>query len=398
MANQTSVLFLPTWYPHKYDSMFGLFICRHIEAISPYIKNAIVLYVHPSDYNTKTKYELEFIKRGNIHEYKIYYKKFKSKISFINLIINTFRYVNANRKGLKKIKKAQASFDIIHVNILTRAGVIAYYFKLFKNIPYIITEHWSRYQERNGTYKGYLRKLLTKFVVRKSSKITTVTSDLKKAMQRHNIHGEYEIIPNVVDISKFNLAEKKAKGSRKKIIHISCFEDKSKNISGLLRAIQLLSKQRDDFQLDLVGTGIDFEKMKAYAEKLGLYNRFAFFHGLLEGDPLIEEIKNSDLMVLFSNYENLPVVLLEGYACGLPILSTDVGGISEFFNNKLGKLSEIENEELFAEKIDKMLNNLEKYDKQYIRQYAIANFSNEVIGKKFLSLYEEILKGKNSNT
>jgi len=42
-------------------------------------------------------------------------------------------------------------------------------------------------------------------------------------------------------------------------------------------------------------------------------------------------LQSTDLLLMFSNYENLPCVILEAFACGVPVISTDVGGIKEYF-------------------------------------------------------------------
>lgn len=391
MSRSLTVLYLPAWYPNKQDPMFGLFIQRHIEAVLPYLNNAVVLYAHGCEEKLSNRYVLEISKENGIHTYRVYFQKLRARIPFVTSLVNGYRYYTANSKGLQFILD-KYSIDIAHVNVLTRAGLIALYLQRKFNIPFVVTEHWSRYLPVNNAFRGVLRKYFTKKIVRKATCVTTVTSNLRDAMIGCKLKGNYKIIPNVVDVNRFKPLDNKKENPIKEIVHVSCFEDKSKNISGLLRVVKKLSIIRSDFKLILVGDGIDFEKMQEYAMELGIYNEFAYFTGLLEGDELIREVQQADLSVLFSNYENLPVVLLESYACGIPILSTNVGGIEEFFNDSLGKLSEVGNEEAFVENLDDLLNNLDKYNQNKIRKYAVENFSNESIGRQFMEIYNESLK------
>ena len=97
---------------------------------------------------------------------------------------------------------------------------------------------------------------------------------------------------------------------------------------------------------------------------------------------------------MFSNYENLPVVILESYACGVPVISTRVGGIHEHLHTGLGKLVEKQNEEQFLDELRSFLDNPDIYNKLEIRDYAVNHFSKEVIGKSLAKVYNEVIDKK----
>jgi glycosyltransferase involved in cell wall biosynthesis len=91
---------------------------------------------------------------------------------------------------------------------------------------------------------------------------------------------------------------------------------------------------------------------------------------------------------MFSRFENLPVVILESYACGVPVLSTDVGGIKEHLNGDLGILIRSEDEEELFLKLIEMLDRYGSFDKNKIRDYAERHFSREVIGRQLAETYQ----------
>ena len=213
------------------------------------------------------------------------------------------------------------------------------YLKKSKGIPYIITEHWSRYISITNTYQGYMRKIVTSYIVKNACAVTTVTNNLKMAMLKCKLkNSNYCIIPNVVDTNLFITGNKTEKHEKVIMTHISCFEEKSKNISGILRVIKKLSDIRQDFECRLVGDGIDRMKSETYALELGIKDKFVFFDGLLEGEDIVKAIEKTDFLLMFSNYENFPVVINEALSCGIPIVATDVGGISEIINEDFGML------------------------------------------------------------
>ena len=366
------IVFLARWYPHRYDPMFGLFVQRHAEAAALY-NDISVVYVHPDNQDDIVDETI-----NNVRTIRVYFKQSKSKI------INLLRFFKANNQALKRLRKP----DIIHVHILTRLGIIARWQKLLHGTPYIITEHWSRYLPGND-FSGFFRKWATKIVVRHASVVTTVTENLAIAMQNHGLKNpNYMVLPNVVDTNLFQI--KPHENAIPKIIHISCFEDKSKNISGLLEALKVLKDNNIAYQAVLIGDGMDFEAMKQRAASLQLKDRVTFT-GMLQGQELVDALASGDFLVLSSNYENMPVVILEAFACGLPVVSTNVGGISEIVNESNGLLVPPHDAEKLADAMQKMLESYQNYDANTLRDSIIKKCSNEAVGKLLNSLYASTL-------
>jgi glycosyltransferase involved in cell wall biosynthesis len=297
------------------------------------------------------------------------------------------------------MKKEFCKPDIIHVHVLTRLGIIALLYKLITGIPYLITEHWSRYLPTVGTYRGFWRKLATRIVVKNAGAITTVTKNLSDAMQSHRLNNKnYQVIQNVVDTELFHPAELSIQGIKKRFIHISCFEDRSKNISGLLRSLALLHITRNDFECQMIGEGMDLERMKKLADELGIHQKIVFFSGLLEGETLALAMREASFLVLFSNYENMPVVINEAFASGIPVVATRVGGIAEHVDETKGILVEAGDEKGMAKSLSQMLDTCEAYDKSLIRNYALEHFSKKAIAEQFISIYKGMIrKSKNSS-
>ena len=371
------IVFLARWYPHRYDPMFGLFVQHHAEAAALY-NDISVVYVHPCrDVSRNVSSSIDDQTINGVRTIRIYYKQSKSKI------INLFRFFRANKLALKRLPQP----DIIHVHVLTRLGIIARWQKLVRGTPYIITEHWSRYLPGND-FNGFLRKWATKIVVKHASVVTTVTENLANAMQNHGLKNpNYMVLPNVVDTNLFQI--KAHENAVPKIIHVSCFEDKSKNISGLLEALRLLKDRNIDFKAVLIGDGMDYEAMKQKAASMQLNDRVTFT-GMLQGDNLVNALASGDFLVLSSNYENMPVVILEAFACGLPVVSTNVGGIAEIVNESNGILVPPHDSEKLADAMQKMLQSYKNYDANALRDIIIKKFSNEAVGKLLDDIYKKI--------
>ncbi len=162
-----------------------------------------------------------------------------------------------------------------------------------------------------------------------------VSENLKNAMISNKLWNKnYFVINNTVD-DVFLTEVSKASETKKIILHVSCFDESAKNIKGLLNSLKMLSYRRNDFKMIFIGTGVDFKEVVDYSVKLNFPEDMIHFTGERTPGEVAEYMKNADFLVLFSNYENAPVVISESLICGKPVISTDVGGISEFVNEQM---------------------------------------------------------------
>jgi len=388
------VLHLARWYPNRYDPMPGLFIQRHIEAANKYCKVGVV-YTHIVDKNEDQEelYDIDFQAVNGVPTAKVYYLSSGCKIKPIKKLINILRFFKANNIGIKEVEKTIGKPELIHVHILTRLGIIAWYYYFIKKIPFVVTEHWSRYLDLTGDFKGTLRKYVTRKVAKRASCVTAVTENLAVAMKSHGIDNKnYVILPNVVDDSFLdNYPGEKEISDKKTFLHVSCFEDKSKNISGLLRAISKLSILRNDFVFRMVGDGMDYNSLTSYSKELGLPESVIQYTGLLEGKQLVKEMQNADVLVIFSNYENMPVVINESLSLGIPVIATKVGGIPEVVVEQNGILIDPRDEDQLLKSFNDILDEKLIFNMDNIKKQAINRYSSQAVGKVLMNIYQESL-------
>ncbi|MBL0341950.1 MAG: glycosyltransferase [Bacteroidetes bacterium] len=249
--NRKKVLFIAKWYPDKHDNMLGLFIQKHAMAVQLY-HHVTVIYITADKTLPPGKIQIDEQTHSGIHEIRIYFGK------KTNELLNAFEYGWCYWKALQIAFKKSGSFDIVHVHVLSRTALPAIWLKATKGIPYIITEHWSRYLPvnlSNGSYSGNLRKWFTGVAVRLSSGVTTVTLNLSEAMKNLGLKSTYYITPNIADINDFFPLQNPSNNPTRKFVHVSCFDEGAKNINGIINAIEVLSKERNDFQLEIIGDG-----------------------------------------------------------------------------------------------------------------------------------------------
>lgn len=368
------VLFLTGWFPSRVFPVLGDFVQRHAEAVATLHKVSVIHVM--SDPNLNSKIEFDFKIQNGLEIHIAYIPNTKSIFKKI------FWYLKAYSQLFKKI----GSFDLIHLNKLYSSGIIALYYKIFKRKKYIITEHWSGYQIINNHTIGKIEKWISKMISNQASFVCPVTEHLAKSMQDFGLKGRYFPVPNVVDTQLFVPLEHQ--NNNLKLIHISSMDDAIKNISGMLNVLSQLQKSNLDFKMYFLGgKKIHFEKQ---IEHLKLNENNLFFIDHIPQNQMVKYLQNSDVFILFSNYENLPCVILESFSCGIPVISTRVGGIEEYFPQDFGVLIDPKNEEELAHQI---LNFKSKKwaDPATMHQYANEQFSQAHIANTYHNLYLKML-------
>ena len=317
--NKLHILFLSSWYPSRVFPTNGDFVQRHAETMA--IEHEItVIHVVTDEKITK---KIEIIEK-NIHNVRTIIAYIPSK----NLIYKFFSFYKAYASIIKKI----GFYNLVHLNITYPKGLIALYLKKIKKKPYIITEHWTGYQYPLNKSLGFFKTLITKSIVKNASFVCPVSKNLASEMQQFGLNGNYKIIPNIVNTTLFST--KTSKSETFKILHVSNMLDVQKNVSGIIKTMSNLQTKIPNFELVLVG-----EKSNRYKDLANSVNlKNITFIDQISQKELVKHFHDAHLFVLFSNYENLPCVILESFSTGTPVITTNIGGISEFFPQNFGKI------------------------------------------------------------
>ena len=369
-----SVLFLSSWYPSRVHTTLGNFVSYHAKAVS--LKNNVnVLYVVADD-NVKG-YELDHFKNGNVITTIVYFKR--GFIKYLN-------YWIAFKKGFDfLIKQKELQFDVVHMNIMYPGVWQAIYLKWKYKLPFIVSENWHGFLDLSNYRISFLKKLMLKSAFKNAHTICPVSHQLKDGIINGGFKSNFKVIPNVVDTELFTINSEKSKHFT--FLHVSTLNDSVKNVSGIIKAFNNVKDK--NCKLKIIGDGETdwiFEMVKKYQ----LENRV-----LIEGEKTYEEIayemQMANVFILFSNIENLPLVLIEAISTGLPTIATKVGGIPEIYDTELGLLIDKKDINSLVNSMNYMLDNYLDYNSQNIRNYAIKYFSYSQISNQFNQLYEQMV-------
>jgi glycosyltransferase involved in cell wall biosynthesis len=360
----------------------GNFIEKHIAAIATSEKCVTLRVVRGTN-------EQSFLSKiTTISENNILIEYFiKNRISFLGKVLMKACEWYYYKKGIKRIENKFGKPKLIHLHVALPLGLFAAKWSKKWNIPLLLTEHWSIYHKQNRSLISVSQKRKLKKIYHSLSGITTVSNDLLNNIKELFSLKKSMVIYNVVDTALFIPLSNQ--NVQKTILHVSTLDERAKNFLGILEAVKLLSKKRNDFILEVVH---EFRNIEAenYVKDNEL-EPYVYFLGSMPEEQVAKRMGACDFFVLFSNYENLPCVLLEAMSCGKPVLTTPVGGIHEIVNAERGIFVEARNVNQLAEKLDFILQHLDTFDGRQIRSYAETHFSQEIINQEFKKFYENIL-------
>lgn len=288
--------------------------------------------------------------------------------------------------------------DLIHVHYAIPHAVSAYLAKQIllkkgEKISAITTLHGTDIT-LVGLEPSFLP--LMKFSIEESCGVTAVSKYLKeKTITNYKIEKEIEVIYNFVDTSVFypnpNLELKKrlAPNGEKLLIHVSNFRP-VKRAADCVFILQKILKELPA-KLIFVGDGPDRPNCERLVRDLDLAKSVIF---LGKQDALPEILNACDLFLLPSQSESFGLSALEAMACGLPVVSSSVGGLPELIeHNKTGFICEIGDIDRMAKYAIELLTNSKKYFlfSQASVQRAINEFNKDKIVSQYENYYRKII-------
>tara|TARA_R110002073_G_scaffold293194_2_gene458791 strand:- start:70120 stop:71250 length:1131 start_codon:yes stop_codon:yes gene_type:complete len=374
LKKKLHILFLCGWYPSDVLPNNGDFIQRHAEAVA-LDQDVSVLHIVSSE-NCVEKIKLTSETINNVNTHIAYIKTSK------NIALKIIRFWKAYKLLLVEIPE----FDFVHLNKLYPFGLFALHLKFKKKKRYIISEHWSGYKTPMIYKLSLMHKIIGQLITRRAEFIVPISKDLGESMQKHGFKGNYDHVPNVVDTSAFVPIDKKEDIFT--LVHISNMVDAYKNVSGIIRVIKKLESKIDHFKVKLIGakpTGL----INLVNQEFINPNKIEFIEYLPQEEMMIH-LQKAHALLMFSNQENLPCVILEAFSCGTPVISTNVGGISEYFPQEFGFFVEKNDEIALLNKILDLYKNPILL-KSKMHQYAVDNFSKQAISDSFSAIYYKSL-------
>ncbi|MBU4348475.1 glycosyltransferase family 4 protein [Patescibacteria group bacterium] len=284
--------------------------------------------------------------------------------------------------------------SIMHIHI-AQAFVpeVVYLISKIRKIPYIAHIHVdSEPTGKFGFLLKYYKNLFLKKVLESANCVIVLTKENKKIfLEKYKNIKNVKIIPNGVSKSFFISKKTNIKNKHKNLLYVGRLSIE-KNVDILLKSMAFI---QNNVKLHIVGDGEQKQKLQNIISEKNIKN--VYMHGRKDGKELIKIYKKSDIFLLASSYESLPLVLLEAMASENLIIASNVRGIRELIKN-IGILVNPPTPKNFAIQIDKLIEN-EKTRKQLVQmaKNKAKEYSWNKIVEQTEQVYEEVLKEHSKN-
>jgi glycosyltransferase involved in cell wall biosynthesis len=312
-------------------------------------------------------------------------------------------YPIPNVTSYKPFLESVKSSDLIHahghpyLSSLLAAKLAKKYAK-----PFVLTQHntfieygrfWDTVERLNDLAVG-------KSVLKEADKILVVSNATKRYVSSLGADPEkITVLYNGVDMERFKPLTGVKDAIRKKlgipknaVVVITVRRLVYKNgVDTLIGSAQIAIKKNPRLVFLVVGEGPDFAQVKARIEQSGIGNNLRLA-GFVSDDDLPLYYNAADFFVLPSKSgEGLPLVALEAMACGLPVVATNVGGISEIMADDYGKVVPPDNPLALAEAVIDLSHKDISAVKNALRTLIKQKYSWDSNVEKLLGIYEELI-------
>lgn len=290
----------------------------------------------------------------------------------------------------------QRNVDVLHVH-LPYSGIMGRIASRMSPVKAVVyTEHnlWQRYHKATS--------LFNKMTYRWNDAVIAVSREVERSIRdNYSVNGKpaLDVIHNGVDIEQLQSVVDTGRDIRPEfgipadhalVAHVANFTPKKRHCD-LLHAIKLVKDQNPKVTFILVGQGPLQDQMKEQATELGINDNVVFAGFRLDAADIMAA---ADMFVLPSQFEGMPVSMLEAMALGTPVIAARVGGIPEVLeDNRDGILIDPKNPKQLADNVLKLIT--DKTLKKTLADNALEkvrqHFSIEDMVHSTESVYDQML-------
>jgi glycosyltransferase involved in cell wall biosynthesis len=364
-----TVLVLPAWYPTASQPFSGPFVRDHVRAAAALHRMVVVVDEGPAD-DVRGPFRLEEERDGDVRVIRLSYRPSAIRVAYLLGVLAVAR----------RLRREGTPVDVLHAHI-HRMGWVAVLAGVVLRRPVVISENSSEWPRRLITPAALRR---ARIAFRRAALVCPVNRRLQEAIESYDVRARFRVVPNTVDTRIFHPPAEPHARKPARLVNVAMHVE-VKALDVLLRAFASVAASRPALTLELIGDGPLTAELQRLAAELGLAGRIRFA-GTASPQRIAEVLRESDLFVLSSLSENMPLAVIEALCCGLPVAGTDVGGVPEAVGGD-GALAPPADPEALAAAIETVLGELERFEGADIARRASARFSFQAVGRVWDEIY-----------
>jgi glycosyltransferase involved in cell wall biosynthesis len=284
-----------------------------------------------------------------------------------------------DRDAIKRIRDIVLSRrpDVVHAHGY-KADVFVHLALRQMKVPYVATCHnWTDNDSKSRMYGWFDRRILSRF-----SRIAAVSEAIEKRLLRAGVDANrIEIVRNGIDVQALQIEEpqnqNKAQDHANVVVGFVGRLSPEKGPDLFLRAAKNVLQDRVGVEFLLAGDGPEISTLRQLSDELRISKKVRLLGYVTDMKLFYRDL---DVLVASSRREGLPIAILEGMACGLPVVATAVGDIPKIIDHGCtGLLVPPENVPLLAQAILSLIEDPSKRTElgAAARRFITEAFSND---------------------
>jgi len=311
--------------------------------------------------------------------------RWATRIKYLRTIVTELTYVP---QLLRELSKA----DVVHVFSASYSSF------LLAPLPAMLVAHALGrpvvLNYRSGEAPDHLRRsAIARAAIRRVDRNAVPSRFLVDVFA--SFGADATVIPNIVDLDRFRFREREPLAPR--LLSTRNFEGLY-NVACTLRAFRIVQRRWPEASLTLVGSGREEAMLRELAANLGLQH--VTFAGRVSPDAIAGYYAAADIYIQSPNIDNMPTSVLEAYASGLPVVSTEAGGVPAILTHgEHGLLAPLGDYDALGAQVLRLLD-----DPALARRLARAALQScqrctwSAVRQQWLRLYESVLPSTASHT
>ena len=342
-----------------------------------------------------SEYKITLVCIKNSRFSKVLKNKYKGNQKEIKIIeLEESKYsILKNIKILREVLNKE-NFDLVHVHSI----VSNLYFQLAnykKRLPSIVTVHSRSDFDRQSFIKRNIFNKLELMLLNRNDSVVSVSNSIKEYLIKKGIRKQITVIHNGSRNLKSYINKSYYKEFKNRYFDeedlIIGFVGRLTEVKGIYNLVEIAIKTNEinkKIKFLVIGEGV----LRGYIENQIKLNKLENIKLLGFKNNIENYIPYFDILIMPSNMEGIPLTILESMSCGVPCIGSNVGGIPEIINEKIGFLyNNSDKKELLLklDSIEKNRNELNYLKKNCINEFAIK-WSMENVIEKYKNQYEKI--------
>lgn len=286
----------------------------------------------------KRIYEIgrRLVKRGHeVHLFGVKWWEGEDEIEFEGMILHGVcssrsLYTNGRRSIIQALGFSislfrpllKEKFDVIDVSVFPYFSCFtAKAVSVIRRTPLVLTWHevWDDYWYEYMGRIGFFGLTVERIVSRLGAHNITVSQFTKEKLEKINRNTCPYVIANGIDLSQI---KRIPPASEALDIIFAGRLIKEKNVGLLIQALAQVREKMPQIKTGIIGDGPEKEELQTSCRDTGIANNITFY-GFMEYQGLIGSMKNSKIFVLPSLREGFGMVVIEAFACGLPVVAVN---------------------------------------------------------------------------